>query len=130
MDGRKLSSNKRKQIKVDQSWSRDHVLGLTNSTGHFVKPRVRNLGVISDSDHKFHKQVNSVIRIKHFTPPHPLERIIHAFISSQPDYCNSIYLGIKQLSLSHSQLAQNVAARLLKKRSHHSNSSFSSLFTI
>lgn len=42
-----------------------------------------------------------------------LETVIHAFISSRLDYCNSLYLGICHSSLSRLQLVQNAAARLL-----------------
>ena len=42
-----------------------------------------------------------------------LEKIIHAFIFSRLDYCKSLLSGIKQKSLSHLQLIQNAAARLL-----------------
>ncbi|KAF7655733.1 hypothetical protein LDENG_00051840, partial [Lucifuga dentata] len=40
-------------------------------------------------------------------------RRIRTFISSRLDYCNSLYVGINQSSLSHLQLVQNAAARLL-----------------
>lgn len=48
-----------------------------------------------------------------------LEVVIHAFISIRLDYCNSLYAGINQFSLSRLQLVQNAAARFLagtKKR--------------
>ena len=50
-----------------------------------------------------------------------LERVIHAFISTRLDYCNALYAGLDQSSLSRLQLVQNAAARLLtgtKKRDH------------
>ena len=50
-----------------------------------------------------------------------LEKVIHAFISSRLDYCNSLYVGIGQSELNRLQLVQNAAARLLtetKKREH------------
>ncbi len=49
------------------------------------------------------------------------EKVIHAFILSRLDYCNSLYFGISQTALSRLQLVQNAAARLLsgvKKREH------------
>ena len=45
--------------------------------------------------------------------PTDLEKVIHTFIFSRLDYCNSLLSGIKQKSLSHLQLVQNSAARLL-----------------
>lgn len=47
--------------------------------------------------------------------------LVHAFISSSLDYCNALYTGISHSALSHLQLVQNSAARLLtgtKKREH------------
>ncbi len=43
-----------------------------------------------------------------------LETAIHAFITSQLDYCNSLYSGISQSSISRLQLVQNAAAILLE----------------
>ena len=85
-----------------------------------VKAQVKNLGVIFDSVFKFHKQVNAVVKasfyqlctiakIKSFLSPKDLEKVIHAFISSRLDYCNSLYTGISHLSLSRLQLVQNAA---------------------
>ena len=47
--------------------------------------------------------------------------VVHAFITSRLDYCNSLYAGTCQRQLSRLQLVQNAAARLLtgtKKRDH------------
>ena len=89
-----------------------------------IKPSVRNLGVIFDSAFKFEQQVSAVVRksfihlrtlakIKAYLPQSDLERVIHAFITSQLDYCNALYTGIDQLQLCRLQLVQNSAARLL-----------------
>jgi len=40
--------------------------------------------------------------------------VIHAFISTGLDYCNSIYMDIYQGSLAHLQMVQNAAARVLQ----------------
>ncbi len=39
--------------------------------------------------------------------------MIHAFVITGLDDCNSLYYGVSQYSLSHLQLVQNAAARLL-----------------
>ncbi len=85
---------------------------------------MKNLGVIFDSELKFDKQINSVVRtsflqlrglrkLKSFLSFNDLEVVIHAFISIRLDYCNSLYAGINQFSLSRLQLVQNAAARFL-----------------
>ena len=66
---------------------------------------------------KFDKQISSVVRcsffqlrpiakVKAYLPQKYLERVIHAFITSRPDYCNSLYVVLDL------QLVQNAAARL------------------
>lgn len=50
-----------------------------------------------------------------------LELIIHAFVSSRLDYCNSLFSCLNKKELSHLQQVQNSAARLLtraNKRTH------------
>ena len=97
-----------------------------------IKTSVRNLGVFLDSAFKFNQQVSHVVKksfyhlrtlakIKAYLPQAGMEQAIHAFISSQLDYCNSLYAGIDQSQLRRLQLVQNAAARLLtgtKKREH------------
>ncbi len=82
--------------------------------GHFQSNNhsyVKHLGVIFDSDLKFDKQINSVVRasffqlkrlckLKPFLTFKDLVIIINAFISSRLDYCNALYAGISQSSLS------------------------------
>uniref|UniRef100_A0A3B1JMG1 Reverse transcriptase domain-containing protein n=1 Tax=Astyanax mexicanus TaxID=7994 RepID=A0A3B1JMG1_ASTMX len=108
---------------------------VSNNLDHmssYVKSSVRNLDVVFDTDLRFAKQINSVVKssffqlrniakLKPFLSFSDLEKVIHAFISSQIDYCNSLYIGINQSLLHHLQLVQNAACRLLtrtKKREH------------
>ena len=88
-----------------------------------VHDHVKNLGFIFDTNLNFEKQISTVVRgsfyhlrniakLKSILSFKDLETVIHAFISSRVDYCNSLYLGICQSSLSRLQLVQN-AARLL-----------------
>ena len=114
--------------KIPPAFSTD-VLGPLASN---IKPSVRNLGVIFDSTFKFEQQVSGVVKrsfyhlrtlakLKTYLPRSDLERAIHAFITSQLDYCNALYTGMDQLQLGRLQLVQNSAARLLtcsKKRDH------------
>ncbi len=54
-------------------------------------------------------------------PRKEFESVIHVFITSRLDYCNSLYVGLDQSSLQCLQLVQNAAARLLtgtKKYEH------------
>lgn len=110
--------------------SSDAVSSLCLIFGHlslFVKPLVKNLDVFFDSALKFDKQIRSegffhlqvLAKIKLFLAFKDFEMVIHAFISTRLDYCNSLFMGINQSSLAHLQMVQNAAARLpVWKRKH------------
>ncbi len=71
-----------------------------------------------DSALTFDKQVNAVVKssffqLRLFLTCAEFERVIHAFISSRLDYCNSMYIGINQSYMNRLQTVQNAAARLL-----------------
>ncbi len=77
-----------------------------------------------DSALKLDKQINAVAKIsffqlrliskiKPFLSRKDLEKVIHAFIFSRLDYCNSLYYGVQDKSLGRLQVIQNAAARLL-----------------
>ncbi len=77
-------------------------------------------------DLKLNKQINSTVsasfyhlrrlaKVKPFLSRKSFEIIIHAFISSRLDYCNSLYYGLPVSSIHRLQLVQNAAARLLTK---------------
>ncbi len=96
----------------------------------WITPCVRNLGVLFL---KFDKQINSVVRscffhlrrlakVKTLLSTQTFEKVIHAFVTSRLDYCNSLYYGINQSSMERLQLVQNAAARLLKISAHYSHS--------
>ncbi len=97
-----------------------------------IRTHVKNLGVVFDSELKFDKQINSVVsasffqlrglrKLKSLLSFGDLETVIHAFISTRLDYCNALYAGVNQFSLSRLQLVQNAVVRFLmgrKKREH------------
>ncbi len=73
--------------------------------------RVRNLGVHLDESLKLDKHISSVIgssfyqlrllsKIKHFLNATTLEIVVHAFITSRLDYCNSLYCGISKSQIT------------------------------
>ncbi len=67
----------------------------------YVCPFTRNLGMIFDSAFKFEKQISSVVKasffqlrllakVKPYLPCKEFESVIHVFITSRLDYCNSV----------------------------------------
>jgi len=53
------------------------------------------------------------IALRSMLPKATMELIIHAFISSRLDYCNSLFTCLNKFSLSCLQMVQNAAARLI-----------------
>ncbi len=84
----------------------------------------KNLGVWIDNNLKFGKQISAVVKsyfyhlrllmkVKPFLSLKKFEMVMHAFVKSRLDYCNSLYIGAPQSCVFHLQLVQNAAARLL-----------------
>ncbi len=85
-----------------------------------IREKVKNLGVIFDPELKLDRQIKflqlkGLRKLKSFLRLNDLEIVIHAFISTRLDYCNALYAGINQFSLSPLQLVQDAAA---EKREH------------
>jgi hypothetical protein len=89
-----------------------------------VKASVRNIGAQLDERLCLDEQVAAVCRtsyaqlknlarIKKNFDRKSLEKLIHAFITSRLDFCNSLYFAAKNHSLSKLQILQNSCARLL-----------------
>ena len=93
---------------------------------------VRNLGVIFDQDLSFNSHIKQISRtaffhlrniakIRHIMSQKDAEKLVHAFVTSRLDYCNSLLSGCSNKSLKTLQLIQNAAARVLtrtRKRDH------------
>lgn len=73
---------------------------------------------------RLNKQVSSVVKscfhqlrliskARHYIPHSDLGKLIHAFVTSRLDYCNSLYFGLNSPLLHRLQIVQNAAARLL-----------------
>ncbi|KAI3356418.1 hypothetical protein L3Q82_017633 [Scortum barcoo] len=65
--------------------------------------------------------LRNIAEIRHFLSQSDAEKLIHAFVSSRLDYCNSLLSGCPNKSLKTLQLVQNAAARVLtrtRKRDH------------
>ena len=96
------------------------------------KTEVRDLGVIIDKHLSFTSQINNVCKsafyalnnirkIRKYLDSHSTERLIHAFISSRIDNCNSLFCGLPVAEIEKLQRVLNAAARLLtgSKRTEH-----------
>ncbi len=93
---------------------------------------VRNLGVIFDQDMSFNSHIKQISRtaffhlrniakIRNILSKNDAEKLVHAFVTSRLDYCNSLLSGSSKKSIKTLQLIQNAAARVLtgtSKRDH------------
>ena len=85
---------------------------------------VRNLGVLFDSEALMSSQVSSICKasfyalyrlgkIRKYLDQRTAEKLVHAFVSSRLDYCNSLLSGLPAHQLNRLQRVQNCAARLI-----------------
>ena len=93
---------------------------------------VRDLDVILDNNLTMTSHVNNVCRsasyaiyrigkLRRYLDAENTEKLVHAFITSRLDNCNSILYGLPDKELNKLQRIQNAAARLVsltKKRDH------------
>ncbi len=79
------------------------------------------VGLLKPSGSALDVLLRVLVKVKPFLPFKDFEKVIHAFVSTRLDYCNSLYVGINQSSFARLQMIQNAAARLLtgvRKREH------------
>ena len=91
---------------------------------------VCDLGVIIDNKLNMQQHIRKTCRaaafgiskigkIRKFLNRQSTERLIHAFVTSHVDYCNSLYSGLPNSTLAPLQHVQNTAARLVTKSRKH-----------
>ena len=65
--------------------------------------------------------LRNMAKVRPFLNQRDAEVLIHAFITSRLDYCNSLFTGLPKKSIRKLQVIQNVAARILtntRRRDH------------
>ena len=86
--------------------------------------KARNVGVIYDSSMSMENHImaickaaffhlRNISRIMKYLSTQMAEMLVHAFVSSRLDYCNSLLYGLPKESLKKLQHVQNVAARIV-----------------
>ncbi|KAF7249234.1 1-phosphatidylinositol 4,5-bisphosphate phosphodiesterase beta-1 [Varanus komodoensis] len=97
-----------------------------------LKDRVCRLGVLLNPELSLEAQVTDVVRstflqlqLSHQLRPYLeddcLATVTHALVTSQLDYCNTLYMGLSLKTVWILQMVQNRAARLLTGTGHYSH---------
>ena len=130
-----LNSDKTELIVLGPKHLRDELAdGNFSLDGTTVTPRatVKNLGVTFDQDMSFQPHIKQITKIaffhlrniakvRHILSQSDAEKLVHAFVTSRLDYCNSLLSGCPIKSINSLQLVQNAAARVLtgvRRRDH------------
>ena len=91
---------------------------------------IKVLGVTLDSNLNYVKQISNACRntymhlrrinsIRRYLPEPAVKTLVQSVALTGIDYCNSLYIGLPKKSLRNLQLAQNSAARLIRRTQRH-----------
>ena len=64
-------------------------------------------------------QLKNIADVRRFITQDSAEKLVHAFVTSQLDYCNGLLYGLPATSLQKLQRVQNMAARVLTGTHRH-----------
>ncbi|KAL9979250.1 hypothetical protein ACROYT_G016884 [Oculina patagonica] len=89
-----------------------------------LSSKARNIGVIFDTSMSMENHITAICksafyhlrnisRIRKYLSFHTAEMLVHAFVSSRLDFCNSLLFGLPKQTLKKLQHVQNVAARIV-----------------
>ena len=95
---------------------------------HSIEPSVSvsNLGTIFDNSLSMNEHINktckasfyhihNIRRISKYLTLECMKTLVHAFVLSRIDYCNSLLYGLPKYQIAKLQRVQNIAARLIMK---------------
>ncbi len=125
----KLNESKTEVVLLGTKQQLSKLGNLEISVGNVnIKPcnKVRNLGVIFDSNMTMEEHVNKVCKtsyfyirllgkLRKFLDKDTAAMLTHAFVTSRLDYCNSLLHGISKSLITRLQHVFNSAARIVSK---------------
>ena len=100
-----------------------HEISVAGETIHSVH-KARNIGTMFDSHFCFNDHVTNICKssfyhlrnisyIRKYLSAATTELLVHMFVSSKLDYCNSLLYGLPAYTIKKLQHIQNAAARLV-----------------
>ena len=125
----KLNEDKTEFLVISSPYFHESVCDASLKVGDAVissSAQCRNLGVIFDSKLDMKKHVAMVCRsalfqlrkigtIRKYLSDDSCATLVHSFVTSRIDYCNSLLANLPNCVLSKLQKVQNVAARILTR---------------
>ncbi|XP_051785978.1 uncharacterized protein LOC127528836 [Erpetoichthys calabaricus] len=128
----KLNKEKTEIIVIGNNGYNEVIRNKLDALGLKVKREVKRLGVTVDCILNFKSHIHQTTRtaffhLRNITKVRPLislkdaEKLVHAFVFNQLDYCNALLSGLPKKDINRLQLMQNSAARILtrKRKSKH-----------
>ena len=123
----KLNDDKTEVLVITTPALSKHLQPITLQLGESpIQPskEVRDLGVTYDSTMRLeahvrnvcksaYHQLHNIYRIRRYLTENAAKSLVHAFITSRLDYCNSLLCGLPAQLLDRLQHVQNAAARLV-----------------
>ena len=126
-----FNDTKTEVVHFSSRFKKDHhnVTVNVGDVGVIPSKVVRNLGVMFDCDASMSNQVSSICKsasfslyrlgkIRKYVDRVTAEKLVHAFVSSRIDYCNSLLAGLPTYQIKRLQSIQNSAARLIHGAGH------------
>uniref|UniRef100_A0A8C4SIS2 Uncharacterized protein n=1 Tax=Erpetoichthys calabaricus TaxID=27687 RepID=A0A8C4SIS2_ERPCA len=128
----KLNKEKTEILVIGNNGYNEVIRNKLDALGLKVKREVKNLGVTIDYNLNFKSHINLITRtaffqLRNITKVRPLisfkdaEKLVHTFVFSRLDYCNTLLSGLPKKDINRLQLVQNAATRILtrKRKSKH-----------
>jgi hypothetical protein len=120
----KLNCNKTVFIPISRGSSDSFEPFVIGDDIIYPSSEARNLGFIFDSKFSFNPQISHIRRTaffqlrrlqccKAFIPPNRLSTLIHAFVTSRLDFCNSLYYGLSRKQVDKLQSVLVAAAKFI-----------------
>ncbi len=121
-----LNKDKTEILVIGNDVQRGSIASHFDSLSLKTSNQAKNLGIIFDSNLSFKKHISIVTKtayyhlrnistVRDILSPSDSEKLVHAFVTSRLDYCNSVFAGLPKSSIKHLQRVQNAAARMLTR---------------